>query len=65
MGSQRVGHDWATEWKQQSEKQKKNIKIVNEYGQQYIEESQPVDKQVWKAEIKSDRLFSLTDISQV
>ena len=44
---------------------KKNIKIVNEYGQQYIEESQPVDKQVWKAEIKSDRLFSLTDISQV
>ena len=32
---------------------------------QYIEEIQPIDKQVWKAEIKSDHLFSLDDISQV
>ena len=33
---------------------------------QYIEEIQPVDKQVWKVEIKSDHLFSLIDdISQV
>ena len=32
---------------------------------QYMEEIQPIDKQVWKTEIKSDHLFSLDDISQV